>query len=719
MTGTSARTTLRSDVQGLRAVAVLTVIASHAQFAPMAGGFVGVDVFFVISGFLITQLLIREVDRNGRVSIADFYARRARRILPAATLVLIVTAVASALWLGPIYGPGALEDTIWAGFFAINVHLGLAETDYFATDLPPSPVQHYWSLAVEEQFYLVWPLVILAVVLLVGRWGGRGKRARRSGQSPELGVLLITLLVICGVSLWWSISQTTANPTFSYFSPFTRAWELGLGALGAIWLARRQRATTSAPWPRIAVELLAAVGLAAIIWACLSYDEATPFPSWRAAAPGLGSLAVLVAGGLGAARSLTDRLLSLRPLTVTGDWSYSLYLWHWPLLVIPAQYLARDLTWPERWAAVAATFVLAWLTFRFVENPFRRASWLAPSWRGVAVYPVTVVVLLGVWWSSTSYLIQQPGGDGEVIALEADWKQRYGTEDQAEALLMASVGAARDGGELPASLRPELPDLLDSYADVGSCDYFEDSVRELCPRGDVDSERSIVVVGDSHARHWINAFDAIGEAYGYRTYYLVRVQCTASLVTPDRADSDEPDTGCVDFRDWAAEQIAEIQPELLVMSTSAPNGGIRDAGGTHLTAAAATRPLIMQGYVDALDRLKGDAERTVLLLDIPRVTTDPATCLGSPRATLGGCLLEAREGKVRADQKEAARAAGVEAVETEQWFCLDARCPTVVGDMLSYRDSSHMTNEYATHLAESLAGHLGLRQQTSPADAAE
>ncbi|MFS3129412.1 acyltransferase family protein [Nocardioides sp. Bht2] len=719
MTAPTSRTALRSDVQGLRAVAVLTVIASHAQFAPLAGGFVGVDVFFVISGFLITQLLIREVDRSGKVSILGFYARRARRILPAATVVLVATAVASVLWLGPVYAPGALNDTIWAGFFAINLHLGMAETDYFSRDLPPSPVQHYWSLAVEEQFYLVWPLVVLAVVMLVARKHRRSQGARRRDTAAELRALLLVLLVLSGASLWWSIAQTGANPTASYFSPFTRAWELGLGALGAIWLAQRERSPSAKEWPRLAVELLAAAGLAAIVWACFTFNEATPFPSWRAAVPGLGSAAILVAGGLGAVRSVTDRLLSVRPMTLTGDWSYSLYLWHWPLLVIPVQYLGRELTAFERVAIVALTFALAWLTFRLVETPFRRAQWLAPSWRGVVVYPATVLLLLGVWWSSTSYLTHRPDGDGEVVALGSDWQQRYGTTDRAQAMVKAAVGAAEEDRDLPAALRPELSDLVDSYADVGRCDYADDSVRELCPRGDVESERSIVLVGDSHARHWIHAFDAIGRKYGYRTYYFVRVQCSASLVTPDLTDSDRPNTGCVEFRDWAADQIAEIQPELLVMSTSAPVGGLRGPDGEHLTANADTRPVVKQGYVEALKRLKTRAERTVFLLDIPRVITDPATCLGSARATLSSCLLETQEnhGRMQSDQRKAAREAGVESAETQQWFCVDGRCPTVVGDLVAYRDSSHMTNEYARHLAGSLAEELGLTED-SPADGA-
>ena len=179
---------LRADIQGMRAIAVLSVIAAHAQLGPFAGGFVGVDVFFVISGFLITQLLTREVERTGRLSILGFYARRARRILPAATLVLVATAVASALWLGAVQAPTAFADIGWAAFFAVNVRFAGLGTDYFAQDLPPSPVQHFWSLAVEEQFYLVWPLVMVLLLLAARTWGraasSTGSRAPARPPGP-------------------------------------------------------------------------------------------------------------------------------------------------------------------------------------------------------------------------------------------------------------------------------------------------------------------------------------------------------------------------------------------------------------------------------------------------------------------------------------------------------------------------------------------------------
>jgi peptidoglycan/LPS O-acetylase OafA/YrhL len=701
-----SRSGLRTDIQGLRAVAVLTVIASHAALGPFTGGFVGVDVFFVISGFLITQLLTREVERSGRLSIIGFYARRARRILPAATLVLIATAVASALWLGVVRAPEAFRDIAWAAFFAVNIRLARSGTDYFAQDLPPSPVQHYWSLAVEEQFYLVWPLLMLAVLALSS---GRGAR-RRSG-APH-GGFLIAIGTLTAASFVWSLHQTTSDPTGAYFSTLTRAWELGVGALGALWLARRsQRQSVSEP-RRALLETAAALGAAAIVYATLAFDDATPFPGWRGAIPVLGSVAILLVGGIATRQTLVGKLLGVAPMRVIGDWSYSLYLWHWPLLIIPVQYLGHPLDLGEKIGVIALTFVLSALTYRLVENPFRSGTWLAPPWRAVAVYPATVILILAVSAGASDYASNNGVGESPPITLGSNWQARFHTPDKAEALVKASVRAARSGHGMPAHLEPELPDVLDSFADVGDCDYEDDSVRTLCPRGDVDSDRTLVLVGNSHARHWIPAFDEIAKTYGYRTYYLVKVQCVGSLVTPDMGATSEPFDGCTDFHQWALDQVASLHPDLVVVSTSPTSRGVYDADGTYFTRRTDVDRIVKQGYVDLLQELRKSAERTVLLADIPYLNRDPVTCLSSPRVTLRSCLLQENDqhaSSVR-DQVDAAEEAGVDWVPTRQWFCATA-CPSVTGEYIPYRDSGHMTNEYSAHLAPELATRLRLQHR--------
>ncbi|WP_141014897.1 acyltransferase family protein [Nocardioides sambongensis] len=236
----------RLDIQGLRAIAVLTVVADHAGVGPLSGGFVGVDVFFVLSGFLITSLLVREADRSGRISLLGFYARRARRILPAATLVLVATLAFAAATLSYLRVERIATDVGWSAVFLANVHFSRLGTDYFAEGLPPSPVQHYWSLAVEEQFYLVWPPLLMLVLWLTGR-----RAAERAGAGERRrieGPVAIVVAVLGVASFAWSVHLLGDNQTAAYFSSLGRAWELAVGALLAVLAARLERMPTALRW---------------------------------------------------------------------------------------------------------------------------------------------------------------------------------------------------------------------------------------------------------------------------------------------------------------------------------------------------------------------------------------------------------------------------------------------------------------------------------------
>jgi peptidoglycan/LPS O-acetylase OafA/YrhL len=348
----------RPDIEGMRAIAVGLVLLFHGYGSPFTGGFVGVDVFFVISGFLITSLLLREQSKTGRVSILGFYARRVRRILPASALVVVATVVASYYFLGFIAGGDVATDAKWTAVFAANIHFGLIGTDYFGSQLPPSPLQHMWSLGVEEQFYVVWPGLFLVMVLLV-----RGARHR----VAMAGVLA----AIIGVSFGWSVVQTMSNATWAYFSPLTRAWELALGALVAVMAPVIARLG-----PGWVVEVLAVCGLVGIAASALLLTEATPYPGSVVALPVVSS-AVLIAAGCADVNTVVGRVLAVRPMQWLGARSYSLYLWHWPFLIIAAQYVGQELSpWQNSWLLLGAVIATA-LTYRLVENPVRRSRFLA------------------------------------------------------------------------------------------------------------------------------------------------------------------------------------------------------------------------------------------------------------------------------------------------------------------------------------------------------
>jgi len=346
----------RPDIEGMRAVAVALVLLFHGFGAPVTGGFVGVDIFFVISGFLITNLLLREQVKDGRISLWGFYARRVRRILPAATLTVLATIAATYHLLGFISGNELADDAKWTAVFAANIHFALIRIDYLGSQLPPSPLQHMWSLGVEEQFYLVWPSLFLLLAVIV----------RRSKRRNVVGVVAVSLLVVIGGSLAWSIIETSSNATVAYFSPLTRAWELALGALVAAI------APAAARVPNGVHQVAALVGLAGIVISALTLMPSMPYPGFLVAVPVVSS-ALLIWAGCGIPPTAVGRLLSVRPIKWLGARSYSLYLWHWPILTIAAQYVGHPLSaWQNSGLLLAAVAASA-ITYRLIENPVRNS----------------------------------------------------------------------------------------------------------------------------------------------------------------------------------------------------------------------------------------------------------------------------------------------------------------------------------------------------------
>ncbi|MEP9385425.1 acyltransferase family protein [Nocardioides sp. KR10-350] len=727
--GSVDRARQRSDIQGLRAIAVLAVVAVHVGISNVTGGFVGVDVFFAISGFLITQQLLREVERDGRLSLLGFYARRARRILPAATLVLLVTCLYSAWQLGFVRTRTVVTDAIWSAGFAANIRFSRLQTDYFAADLPPSPLQHFWSLSVEEQFYLVWPVVVLLCALLVRR--ARARARRRNGAEVQRRPaearrwLTVSVAVLTVASLLWSAQMTSGNPEAAYFSPFTRAWELGLGALAALAIRDDAVQDATARWRAQALSL---AGVFLIVCACLQFNDATPFPGTPALVPVLGSVFILVAGSLWHGPTIVNRLLSVRPLRVLGDWSYSLYLWHFPLLVLPQIQAGHDLAWWQKALLLVAAVGLSAASYRYLEQPFRRIGRRRLRRLPVLLYPATLGLVLGGGWTANHWstwladdgyhpaitLTDQSATDPSPSASPSSSPGASSTPttppaepDHTLDLLRASVVAAEKDRPIPSTLHPRLEDLASDKEDVGSCDYLAGS-RKLCLRGDPDGTRTMVLIGDSHARHWIPAFDRIAERAHYKAYYLVMPQCVASLVTPDVVHSTEPFTACPAFHSWAIAQIKRLHPDLLVVSSRPVTGGIHTSTGRH-TDSSTVAKAAYAGYVGLLDDVKSSAGRTVWIRDIPAITEDPGTCL-STHHDLGSCLFQPdATQQAGADlQMKAAHARGVRTVDMDDWFCWKGECPSVVGSDVTHRDTQHMTTAYSATLAQPLGTKLGL-----------
>jgi peptidoglycan/LPS O-acetylase OafA/YrhL len=365
----------RRDIQGLRALAVVLVIADHAGAPGFSGGFVGVDVFFVISGYVITQLLLREAPKGARRGLADFYSRRIRRIVPAATATLVVTMVGAELLLGARMNPLLPGDVRWASLFAANFRLIYTGSNYFVPGMHPSLVTHFWSLAVEEQFYIVWPVVVFSIARLVDpRYLHRA--------------LAVTLTVGVAVSAWWSIHLSAGNPVTAYYSPFTRFWELGLGCLLAT-------VASSRPIRFVWLERLAAgLGVALLVVAFTTLNSASVYPGWRAWLP-CAATASLIWAGVGGGRTVVSSLLSTRSLGYVGDISYSLYLFHFPLLELAKEAPAWLSSVDWRLLAIGGTVVCAVCSYHLLEHPIRRSRKLDVD--GVAVALLLAVCVAASW----------------------------------------------------------------------------------------------------------------------------------------------------------------------------------------------------------------------------------------------------------------------------------------------------------------------------------
>jgi len=691
-------------------VAVLLVIAAHARFSGFDGGFVGVDVFFVISGFLITGLLVREVATTGRVSLLGFYARRARRIIPAATVVLVGTVAASAIFLPVLRTTEIFTDAIWASFFAANVRFAVVETDYFATDQPVSPLQHYWSLAVEEQFYVVWPLLLLGLALVVRRRGARGAEGGTSLRALALGALgLLTV-----ASFAWSIWATYDSPATAYFSSFTRGWELGLGAVLAVALS----VPVGRRVPRWLLEGAAVVGLLGIASAVLLFNPQTAFPGYAALLPVLGAALLLGVGGLpGGERTGVARLLSWGPARLIGDWSFSLYLWHFPVLRIAgAHWGERSLSPLHLVTALGAIVALSALTFYLVEQPFRRGRWWRLPRVAVALYPASVGILLLALVAGNGWVDRRLGvNDDNPAITSADYEggpERL-SEDPVRALVQASVLAARDGRPVPGRLVPALRGIRQDTAPLGECDYRTGTTR-LCPVGDTDAARSMVVIGDSHARAWTPATNLMGERFGYTAYNLVYSGCPAS-----QAERLDPVTKrewpeCNDFKEWTLATIAELEPELVLVSSAALPKVIALDGTSVVgfTKPKKFRAVQLDGMRRELEMIRALGPDVALLANTPKLPREPGVCLSSGVADLGGCLFDAGADARRYQLgfAKVGRQVGATVVDAEKWFCYQQQCPSVVGNYVTMRDSEHMTTEYSRTLAGPLAEELGLEQ---------
>ncbi|SDR81643.1 Peptidoglycan/LPS O-acetylase OafA/YrhL, contains acyltransferase and SGNH-hydrolase domains [Agrococcus carbonis] len=633
-------------------IAVVSVIANHLAGWPV-GGFVGVDVFFVISGFLITGLLVREHERTGRISFVDFYRRRIKRLMPAALLVLAVTVIGSVYLLPQPRAIAAAIDAAFAALFTVNWRLAVVGTDYFEAGQPPSPLQHYWSLSVEEQFYVVWPIVMVLMLWIAGRLRGDRLGRRR--------VLLAAASLIAVASFAWALLETATNPSFAYFSTLARAWELGIGAVLAIIVqtTRLRIPPAIAPWAGLA-------GTAGIIASCFLVLPEPGFPAPAGLLPVLSTALVIWAGVEGGERyERVNALLTNRVSHFLGDISYSLYLWHFPVIILGAALLPQES--PMFLAlALVATLLLSWASYAWVEDPARRSSWLTSDWRWrprvVVGWAVGAAVVLGAGALVTTE-ITRPA--------EAVQPERVAPVDCFGANYLANGCSPEDvTGEITPAVDVMAEDTGGAYA----CWRVQGGPLQSCTYGSESEDAlRVALVGDSHAAMLMPG------------------------LLPELEDRDwRMDTylgyGC-QWRDGGeASDCAPLMPEIDERLTSGDYDLI-------ITSAArwATSDGAAEGFASAWADAIEAGSRVVAVADVPTVSEETLACLQRVGGDPFDCSTPVAEASQPADPLVAAAALEPRAglVEVADRYCTDAGCPGVIGGVVVYRDGvSHTTGTY-------------------------
>ena len=699
----------RPDIEGLRAVAVVAVVLYHAGLGGLSGGFVGVDVFYVISGFLITDHLWREVDRSAVLSFAGFYARRARRLLPAAIVVLVATIAVSAAVLPPLEVRSVWKDGLYCALYVGNFRFAATRTNYLA-DASPSPFQHFWSLGVEEQFYVVWPLVMVAASLVWWR--------RRPSRPSAIAVLA----GLSAGSLLLSVSMTVSDQPAAFFLLPARAWELGLGGLIALTAPQLRRL------PERFTAAMGWAGLAAIAAACVLYGSHTPYPGDAAVLPVAGAGAVIAAGLAG--RPTGPVVFLGRPyMRAMGRISYSWYLWHYPVLVLVPVAVGHRLSIWSMLALAAGSGFLAVLTFRFVEQPCRQAQWLASSDRrsltaGLALSCAGILACAGAAVTIPSVrghgqapvaTIHQAPVPSATTAPASPANPALTALRQAQAQVVSAVGTSASMKDVPANLDPSLSSASSSEAAPmvdGCLDSFRTSSVPTCLFGDAAGTRSVVLFGDSHATMWFPAVDAYANANGYRLYVWNKAACPPVAISLFSPVLDRAWTECSQWYANVLARVAQTRPSLVVLGI-APN---YDAA----YGVVQNGPSWQAGLASTIRTLRHDGSRVLVLGSAPGPVypvpdclsahlTDVASCDFSPigRRVSGGGLVGMDQPGDAAEAATVTSAGGVYA-DVRPWFCTSSVCDVIVDNLLVYRDQSHITVPYADYLAPLVGDEMAL-----------
>lgn len=651
----------RPDIQGLRAIAILLVVLYHAHVPGIQGGYVGVDVFFVISGYLITGQLVREVVKSGRISLAQFYLKRVRRLLPAAVIVIVASLCVAWAFAPPLLTKSLSTDGIFAALYTLNYRLAVEGINYQNAGAAPSAFQHFWSLGAEEQFYLFWPLLFIFVVMLTRRW-----------WRDLLPVFLVGIIVI---SLYISQYLLATDAPMSYFSVESRAWEFGVGAIVALTSGMLARILPSI---RLWISL---TGLVAIAFSGFFYTDATQFPGIDALVPVLGA-ALVISAGCGT-RIRSEAVLDNRVMQWLGKVSYPWYLWHWPILILAPYVWPRvAYTWFVNLGLMAFALLLAAATYYLLELPLRRFAFHSAVWATAGISLMSAAVATGTIINSresSMLAASAPTNPSAAAAPTKNGAKKKPTDPFASKLTSGPVyPSVLDAG----SDTPRYPaDCIVSFAATTSpeCLIDQNGSATSAPIG----PNRVVLLGDSHAGEWYPDVYGVARQHGWDTEVLNKDGCPLASITIENSALDGPYTACNQWRTNMFQRLlSEPRPRVVFIAS--------------LNYYTANNTYLAQGWKKTLQALKEIGAPIVYLCDTPYPNYEVPTCVSGALSDWSECSF-ARDVAFHTDPLMSGTAAshGLAArVNVDQYLCppTTAKCPAVLAGILLYRDNSHVTN---------------------------
>jgi peptidoglycan/LPS O-acetylase OafA/YrhL len=689
----SGRSEIRPELQALRAVAVVLVVIYHLWPDALSGGFIGVDVFFVLSGFLITSLLVREVDRTGTVSLTHFWARRIRRLLPAAFTVLLASYAITVSWLPRSVWEQTFQEIAAASVYAVNWLLAANSVDYLAADNVPSIVQHYWSLAVEEQFYMVWPVLILVAV------GAAGWVVRRRGMAPSaharvsIASIAIALGVVALGSFVFSILETARSQPSAFFITPTRAWEFAGGGLLAFLPGRLPaRMPASAVIP--ARSLASWLGLLAIGVAAVTFSDTTAFPGYAALLPVVGTMLVIQAGNV-PHRWAPTAIAEFGPIQLVGDLSYSIYLWHWPLIILYSHLRGHPPELRGGLLVFATAVVFAWVTKLLIEDPVRRRTfWTSSRRRSYGMAGALMVATISVVGATSFQLHQETQAEAERVMLGIDGK-------------VACFGAAAvaPGAVCPDPFAaPPAAQAAFARGDKGflvqwACHTRADSAKVLlCPAGDPDGQDAIALIGNSHAGAMASGLDRYAREQGWRLQPFVKLAC-GGVALEQVADWPPPE--CVTWTKEVVDRLERDPDVKLVVFQSYAWASPKNFTPEDVEAYQAEMKVTWS-------RLLATGKQVAVLSDPPGTRPDLAPdCVSKDLADYDPCRRAIdRVPSTNIIYETAKETPGVTVIDMSAYFCDSRFCHAVVGGVVVYFDAHHLTATYATTLARQIGPQL-------------